>query len=264
MAKGLESVEHLERSGKFNRLRTTSELVLNKNDQIEQPEQTRYEPYPRSNTAADMRDEAIVYPQPVRSNVPTVRSGSRQRMPPQMQRQHSYNSYTKSEISDTSDRAYTFVPSLLSKLRNGIKPTEVTCSSRASSRMSQDTGTGTFAGNSTYAWSKGGGQFTAAPYAPSVAFSAKSDYDQEAIERYASVRSKAELPASIPVKDSKSDFVCAGETYSYDGQYTVRNSQCVGKFVLIQFAVPLLQYNLALNRISHFFFLMILASDLIY
>ena len=213
MAKGLESVEHLERSGKFNRARTTSELVLNKDDGIER--NVRRDPYPRSNTAADMRDETIVYPQPRddRPEKPTVRSGSRNRMrePPQFQRQ---TSLTRSDFSETSERPYTFVPSLLNKLRNGIKPTEVACSSRASSRMSNDSRTPT----SVYAYSIGGGtsQFTVGP-APSVAFSAKSDFDQEAIERYAAVRSKADLPTPIPVKDSPSDFVVEGETFSYDG-----------------------------------------------
>lgn len=215
MAKGLESVEHLERSGKFNRARTTSELVLDKTQEPEPGRRVDY-PYPRSNTAADMRDESIVYPQPQRSstNLPTARSGSRTRShAPSMTRQHSYS---RSEFSDTqSERPYTFVPSLLNKLRNGIKPTEVTCGSRASSRMSQDTHVGT---SHSYAWSEGGGQWTVGGPAPSVTFSAKSDFDQEAIERYAQVRSKAELPSSIPSKDSPADFVVAGEVYSYDGE----------------------------------------------
>ena len=212
MAKGLESVEHLERCGKFDRARTTSELVL---DKKQEPERPRLDfPYPRSNTAADMRDESIVYPQPHRStNLPTARSSGSSRTRSNAPRHHSYS---RSEFSDTSERPYTFVPSLVNKLRNGIKPTEVTCASRASSRMSADTHVGTA---HSYAWSEGGGQWQAGGAAPSVAFSAKSEFDQDAIERYAQVRSRAELPSAIPSKDSPSDFVVAGEVYSYDGEF---------------------------------------------
>ena len=55
--------------------------------------------------------------------------------------------------------------------------------------------------------------------AQSIAFSTKTDFDLGAVEKYAAVRTRDELPRSIPVKNSDSDFVVVGiGTYSYDGK----------------------------------------------
>ena len=229
---GLESKEHLERSGKLTRDRTTSALYLNNNDNMDGNENDG-KPPPRSNTAQDLLDDHRRFASPPeRRRLPEVRVGDG-KVKQGHQRQHSggssqsrliYPSYQSQQSYSSldfgssqypfSERPYQ-IPAIIHKMRNGVKVTEVQSGgSRPSSSMS-GLRTSSAVPFERYASPFDSSNFDAGT---SISINTKTDFDLKAVENYAAVRTRDELPKSIPIKDSESDFVVVGlGTYSYDG-----------------------------------------------
>ena len=221
----------MERSGKLTRERTTSALYLDQKDQgLDGGQEHDGKPPPRSNTAQDLLDNRPFASPPERRRLPEVRVGGgkvkqghqRQGSGGSSQSRLVYPSYTSQQSYsslDFSSSQYPFserpyqIPAIIHKMRNGVKITEVPSGgSRPSSSMS---GLRTGTPFERYASPFDSSNFDAGT---SISINTKTDFDREAVETYAAVRSRDELPKSIPIKDSECDFTVVGlGTYSYDG-----------------------------------------------
>ena len=158
-----------------------------------------------------------------------ARPPSAQRPTYQRQPSDGASSSMSSHMSAFTSGGYQGVPSLVHKLRNGAKLTEVYCStlsetsSRAGSSMLQtdelySTTSGPFTGYYTPSmagtleklWDDG---------RQSIAFSTKTDFDLSGCEKFAEIETRDQLPKSIPIKDNDDEFIVDGQgTYTYDGR----------------------------------------------